>query len=149
MSDHGILCFVFFIRQRSQRLGLVCTNIFNLTLIRRNNALSIDCYSQYVFYCTADVRPIRDPWTLSFTGDLCYFDPSRGNTCAQCASGGCQCAMNPNQCVECGNTEACGKKVNMSFTLYCHQSQLNSLTKLTFCWLAHDKASACNWAWYA
>jgi len=70
-----------------------------------------------------DVRRIRDPWTLSFTGGLCYFDESKGKTCAQCASGGCQCAMNPNQCVECGHTEACGKKETVfGINSYCDLS---------------------------
>jgi hypothetical protein len=56
------------------------------------------------------VRGIQDLWTVAFTGELCHFDPSRGSTCAQCAVGGCQCPRNPNQCVQCGHTEACGKK---------------------------------------
>jgi len=72
---------------------------------------------------TPDVRSIRDPWTLSFTGGLCYFDQSKGNTCAQCAIGGCQCAMNPNQCVECGHTEACGRKESVfGINSYCDLS---------------------------
>jgi hypothetical protein len=53
---------------------------------------------------------IQDPWTITHTGELCQFDTARGNACAKCAVGGCQCARNPNQCVECGNMEACGKK---------------------------------------
>jgi hypothetical protein len=63
---------------------------------------------------------VQDPWTLAETGELCHFDPSLGNTCAKCAVGGCQCAKNPNQCVECGHMEACGKKESIfGINSYC------------------------------
>jgi hypothetical protein len=67
-----------------------------------------------------DETEVQDPWTLAETGELCQFDPSRGNTCAKCAVGGCQCPRNPNQCVECGHMEACGKKESVfGINSYC------------------------------
>lgn len=70
-------------------------------------------------------RECKDPWTLSFTGGLCYGYDTKASSlykktdkkCAKCAKGGCLCLKNPNQCVQCGHEHTCGGKVK-TYTLW-------------------------------